>query len=154
MFDGSAAEAAAAQDEELATAAPKLSAAEAAIDVAALAASAVHNKVRAFETWPGAWIPLRLVGAAGDDVPALRLKLLTTRVAPADAAAKAKEAAVQEQQEDPPPGTIAVVGKAAFVACQGGTWLELVEVQPTGKKPMPCAAWLNGWRGTMAVVVE
>lgn len=44
-----------------------------------------------------------------------------------------------------PPGTIRAEGGRLFVATGDG-WLELLEVQPAGKKAMPAAEWLKGVR--------
>lgn len=47
--------------------------------------------------------------------------------------------------ESSPPGTIQVVDESLLVACQDG-WLELTEVQLSGKKRMPAAAFLHGYK--------
>jgi len=46
---------------------------------------------------------------------------------------------------DARPGTIRAAGGRLFVAAGDG-WLELLQVQPAGKKAMPAAEWLKGMR--------
>jgi methionyl-tRNA formyltransferase len=42
------------------------------------------------------------------------------------------------------PGTAALIGGTLRVACGGGTALELLEVQPEGKKRMAARDFVNG----------
>lgn len=107
------------QDKSLATRAPKLFPEEGELDWA-LPARRLHDKIRAFHPAPGCWT--RLEGT--------RLKVWRTRVL---------TESVQGE-----PGTVSrtAAGKVA-VACIDGS-LELVEVQPEGKKRLDAAAWFNG----------
>lgn len=47
-------------------------------------------------------------------------------------------------QKDLLPGEVAEISGKVFVGCADGTRLELVEVQPSGKKAMPAADWFRG----------
>ena len=42
------------------------------------------------------------------------------------------------------PGELLVDEETIFAACGDGTWLELVEVQPEGKRRMTAAEFLRG----------
>jgi methionyl-tRNA formyltransferase len=82
-------------------------------------AAQIERAVRAYDPWPGSFSHWR--GA--------RLRLLSAAVASPAAPA--------------PPGTLAMVGARALVACGEGA-LELLEVQPAGKQPMRAADWARG----------
>jgi methionyl-tRNA formyltransferase len=43
-----------------------------------------------------------------------------------------------------PPGELLVEQGTMFAACGDGTWLELVEVQPEGKRKMTAGEFLRG----------
>ncbi len=112
-----------AQDDEAATLAPKLTTAEARIDRAA-PADDVLRRVRAFHPRPGAWLE-----ADGE-----RLKVL--------AAAPTADAGLR-------PGRIEAKGGEAVLTTGVGS-VALLIVQPSGKAPMPGAAWMNGRRAEPA----
>jgi methionyl-tRNA formyltransferase len=71
----------------------------------------IERKVRAYFPWPGAWT----------EIEGKRLKILASRVGPTDETKK--------------PGERFVRDGISTVSCGGGTTLELVTVQPEGKKP-------------------
>ncbi len=104
------------QDEALVTIAPKMSKADGWVDFAA-SADECRRRVHALNPWPGVTVQFR-----GEP-----LKLLRTKVLDAN-----------HQQE---PGTL-VDSTAGVVACGGGSVsagsLQLIEVQPAGKRAM---AW-------------
>ncbi|TFC51636.1 methionyl-tRNA formyltransferase [Cryobacterium sp. TMT1-21] len=106
------------------TLAPKLTLADARIDWSA-SAQAVYSRVRGVTPEPGAFT--ELAGA--------RLKLLD--VAPATGA------------EPHPAGLIREIDKKVLIGT-GTEPLELVTVQPAGKKPMKAVDW---WRGVAATEV-
>lgn len=83
-----------------------------------LPASELHNRVRAFQPWPG-----MTFSCGGQPV-----KLLRTRVEPASGI----------------PGTLLECGKQGLLIACGEQALRLLEVQPSGKNPMPCCDFLNG----------
>lgn len=114
------------QDKALATRAPKLFPEEGELDWT-LPAGKLHDKIRAFHPAPGCWS--RSEG--------LRLKVWRTR--------HLTESVTGE------PGTVSrtASGKVA-IACADGA-LELVEVQPEGKKRLEAAAWFNGLHADGAV---
>jgi methionyl-tRNA formyltransferase len=112
-----------------ATHAAKLAVEEFALDWARPAADLVRV-VRAGNPRPGAWTTV------GDR----RLKVLRARVGPGPETGSAADPGV-----DPgaPPGTVTPSGA---VVTGSGT-LELLEVQPEGRAPMPAPAWRAGLRG-------
>ncbi|MCU1437748.1 MAG: methionyl-tRNA formyltransferase [Naasia sp.] len=103
-----------------ATLAPKLTLADGAVDWRQ-PAERVLDRVRGATPEPGAYL---LLGAD-------RLKVLAAR----------RSSAV-----DVPAGKLALAGKAVLLGT-GSTPLELVTVQPPGKRPMDAASW---WRGRAA----
>ena len=47
-------------------------------------------------------------------------------------------------EDQKPPGSVEKVGGKIYVVCGESTRLELIEVQPFSKKPMPAVDWFNG----------
>ena len=86
-----------------------------------LTASEIHCRARGFEPWPGATTLFR-----GQPLGLGRMKL-TDRHGLA-------------------PGELLVEPQRLYVGCGNDTVLELLEVQPPGKKRMPVAGFLNGAR--------
>lgn len=115
------------QDHSAATYAPKITREDGTIDWSR-AAPEIHNQVRGLHPWPHAFT---FIG---------RDRLLVHRTRPAsDASLSGRE-----------PGSFAVAADGRLlVACGSGT-LELLELQPEGKRAMPAAAWLAGRRGERA----
>jgi methionyl-tRNA formyltransferase len=109
------------QNPDEATYAPVLKKEDGLIDWRRTAAE-IHNRARGFTPWPGAHTRFR--GRA--------FQILKTRPAEMKLAAA--------------PGSLHVIKPALLVCCGQGESLELVEVQPEGKKPMAAAAFLNGYR--------
>jgi len=83
-------------------------------------AERVHNWVRAMNPWPSAFTHFR----------GRRLKLHRTRVGP---------------RLEGAPGELRPEGRRLFVICGEGA-VELVEVQPEGKRAMSAQDFLNGYR--------
>ena len=110
------------QDEALATYAPKISPGEERIDWG-MTARAISGRVRAMSPRPGAWTTLR----------GKRLLILSAR--PAEGA----------PERDTRPGELHLDGGNPRVASSDG-FVELITVQPEGKKPQPASAWKNGLR--------
>jgi methionyl-tRNA formyltransferase len=119
LVDGTAIETP--QDQANATAAPKLSRESAKIDWSRHAPE-VASLIRGLYPWPGCRV--RIVDEGGAD----RGRLVLVRSCPAAAVGSA-------------PGVIDPTG---LVGAGDGTGVELVEVQPEGKRPMPLAAYRNG----------
>lgn len=84
-------------------------------------ARALHDQVRGLIPWP----------AAVTELDAVRCKVFSTRVC--------------DETVGHEPGTVVQADKKGLkIACGGGTLLELLEIQPDGKKRMPAAAFLLG----------
>lgn len=106
------------------TLAPRLQKHEGVIDWSRPAAD-IANHVRAMQPWPKAFSWLAL-----EDRPSLRVLILK--------AVRGAAAATQ------PPGTITAVSPERIeVACGSGT-LEVMELQPEGKRPQAVREFLNG----------
>lgn len=121
LASGRAAETA--QDESRATLAPKLSRASAVLDWTRPAAE-LSRRIRGLYPWPGCRV--RLCNAEGATVEALRL-------------VRARPGAGEGSRWTP--GEVMSNG---FVQAGDGRGVEVVEVQPDGKKPMPLADYRRG----------
>jgi methionyl-tRNA formyltransferase len=108
------------QEHEKATHAPLLTKEEGRIDFHK-PASAIYNRFRGFQPWPGAWTTFR------------GKQLTITQARPSRESISAE------------PGTVAVLPVGIFIACGEETSLELLEVQPEGKKRMPARDFANGY---------
>ena len=85
-------------------------------------AQEIHCRARGFEPWPGATTSFR-----GQPLGLGRMKVSPERL-------------------DLAPGELLVRQPRLFAGCGNDTVLELLEVQPPGKKRMPVAGFLNGAR--------
>lgn len=85
-------------------------------------AQEIHCRARGFEPWPGATASFR-----GQALGLGRMKVSTEKLGLA-------------------PGELLVRQQRLFTGCGDDTVLELLEVQPPGKKRMPVAGFLNGAR--------
>ncbi|HAX82687.1 MAG TPA: methionyl-tRNA formyltransferase [Actinobacteria bacterium] len=112
-----------AQDETAATAAGKVTVAEAHLDPKRHHTTAMLRAVRAFNPKPGAW----------GRVEGLRLKVWVARPAVGEV----------------PAGTAVTMGKAVVLGTADGA-IELVMVQPEGRSPLAAIDWMNGRRGAAA----
>ncbi len=110
----------AAQDETKATSAPLLKKEDGLIEWT-LPAADIHNRVRGYTPWPGAYTFLnRNVH-----------KILETETAPGNGE----------------PGVIYKAGPDALEVGTGSGLIRILLIQPAGKKPMPAADFLRGHRG-------
>ncbi len=109
------------QDESQASLAPLLTREDGRIDFSRPAMT-VYNRWRGFQPWPGAWTTL-----AGKKLTVHRL--LPTEVR----GGRGSE-----------PGTLRLDEGTMFAACGEDTWIELVEVQPEGKRRMTAGEFLRG----------
>lgn len=107
------------QDHAQASVAPLLKKEDGLIDWT-LPSRELHNRVRGFTPWPGAFTFLDKG----------LVKILKTQIAPG----KGK------------PGTITVEGGNLFVGT-GESLLRIITIQPAGKKPMDASEFLRGHRG-------
>lgn len=108
------------QDHAKATPAPMLSRELSPVDWTRTA-SEIHNQVRGLMPWP----------MATAELDGVRCKLWSVRVC-------------EESTGKAPGGIVQADKKGLRIACGGGTVLEIIELQPDGKKPMPAAAFLAG----------
>lgn len=86
----------------------------------------IHNHVRGLSPYPAAWTVI--IENTGRP---LESKIFQTRLTDADT-------------DETPAGTIKVEGKRLLVACSD-KWLEILELQPAGKKRMAAEAFLLGY---------
>ena len=131
------------------THAPKVSPEEGVLDFANETATALRDKVRGFAGWPGTKgaFAVKKEDEAEDAWREVTLKIITARVFengddPLDAEAGAYSGAVK------------LTKKSMRVPCAGGTWLEVTEVQPPGKKAMDAASYANGLKGSVLKVLH
>ncbi|MSV32829.1 MAG: methionyl-tRNA formyltransferase [Bryobacterales bacterium] len=108
------------QDHSSATLAPILKKEDGVIDWS-LPAAVIFNRLRGFTPWPGATTTFRGAG----------LKILAARVLEGEGLA---------------PGGLAFRDRQLMAGCGGGTALELVEVQPEGRKRVSGDSFANGAR--------
>jgi methionyl-tRNA formyltransferase len=108
------------QDDSQATLAPILKKEDGRIDWQRPARQ-IYNRLRGFDPWPGAYTVFR------------QQPLAITRAAPkAYAAIEA--------------GVVEIEKRHLLVGCGDGVTLELLEVQPSGKKRMSAEAFINGYK--------
>ena len=108
------------QDDSQATLAPILKKEDGLIDFRRTATE-IWNRLRGFQPWPGAYT-------------GFRGKKISITSAHPDGSASGE------------PGTLQIVNNRLVAICGGGTALELLEVQPEGKKKMLAGDFLNGYR--------
>lgn len=109
-----------AQDHSQATLARILTREDGRMEFASRTATELWHRWRGFQPWPGAFALLD------------GKKLAVARMRVADDAGAGE------------PGALKVAGGRLLVACAGGSWLELTEVQPEGKKAMTAQEFLRG----------
>jgi methionyl-tRNA formyltransferase len=108
------------QDNSQATLAPILTREDGLVDFQR-PAEEIYNRMRGFQPWPGAYTQLR----------GKNLKLV--------AAQPAHESFIVEA------GEMKVQGERLFAGCGSGTSLELLQVQPEGKKALSAREFINGY---------
>ncbi len=109
------------QDNSLATLAPILKKEDGLVDFGRSAVE-IHNRLRGFQPWPGAYTQFR----------GKNLKITAAQPSDASLALPAAETQVND-------------GKL-LVGCGGNTVLELLQVQPEGKKPISVRDFISGYR--------
>ncbi len=107
------------QDSSQAMLAPILKREDGRIDFSR-AAQEIYNRFRGFQPWPGAFTTFRGRG------------LNVTAMKPAS--------------EQTPPAHLVVRGSQVFVGCGNGSAIELLELQPEGKKRMAAKDFVHGYR--------
>ena len=110
------------------TAAPKIFKEDCRINWQSPSAT-IHNHVRGLSPYPAAWSELWLhpESATPDSI----VKIMQTRLTDVSA--------------DLAPGQLAIIGKKAFAGTGDGI-IELIQVQPAGKRPMNASDFLRGLR--------
>lgn len=96
----------------------------------------LHNKVRAFAGWPGTRTKVQISNGDGngiDDSQILEIKIVTTKVG----------SKYYQGNE----ATITFDRDALIFCCGGGSTLEVLELQPPGKRIMSAQDFWNGLRG-------
>lgn len=109
------------QDHAQATLAPILKKEDGAIDFARTATE-ICNRLRGFQPWPGAYTHFR----------GKNLKIIAARTA--------------KESISIAPGALGMKGDRLLVGCGDGTMLELLQVQPEGKKAITAREFLSGYR--------
>lgn len=109
------------QDHSCATLAPLLKKADGRIDFAR-SAQEIANRLRGFQPWPGAFTTFR------------GKQLSVTAAAPVASGASSLE-----------PGVLSVEDERLLCGCGHSTTLELLELQPEGRKRMPARDFLHGY---------
>ena len=107
------------QDDAQATLAPILKKEDGKIDFSRNAQE-IYNRFRGFQPWPGAFTTFR-----GRGLNITALKPVSERVAP---------------------GQLLVKGTQLFAGCAHDSAIQLLEVQPEGKKRMPASDFVHGYR--------
>lgn len=116
------------QDASLVTKAPRLQKAQGNVDWTK-PSQAIVNQIRAFKPWPASFTHwLRPEGAA--------LRLIVERVAIADDPALPKVSV---------PGILLVPGDGRLFVATADHWLQILAVQPAGKRMMEAAEFLRGY---------
>jgi methionyl-tRNA formyltransferase len=108
------------QDDSQATPAPLLKKEDGRVDFSRTAAE-IYNRMRGFQPWPGATAQFRGKG----------LKLIAAR---------------PTQSEKNLPGELRVIADRLSVGCARNTSLDLLQVQPEGKKVMSVREFISGYR--------
>jgi len=110
------------QDDTQATLAPILKREDGLMDFARPAME-IYNRWRGFQSWPGAYTYSR------------GKKLVVHRLFP-----------IELRGEQSNPGEVRVEHDRLFIDCGRNSRIEVFEVQPEGKKPMPVADFLHGYQ--------
>lgn len=108
-----------AQDPAQASLAPLLKKEDGRMDFARSARD-IHNRLRGFQPWPGAFTTFR-----GKTLHVIAAKVLTLGI---------------------PEGELSLKGTELLVGCGMGTSLELLTLQPEGKRPMSARDFIPGYR--------
>ena len=108
------------QDHSQATLAPILRKEDGQVDFSRTATE-IHNRLRGFQPWPGAYAQFR----------GRNLKFVSSRP--------------EEASSNLNPGELRVGDEKLFAGCAAGTVLQLLQVQPEGKKIMTAREFINGY---------
>jgi methionyl-tRNA formyltransferase len=125
-----------AQDASLASKAPRLKKGHGAIDLSRTAQE-IKNQVRALRPWPRAYTFWQRAGAEP-------LRLNIDRVAIHPLALREGREAPNSRVRHAAPGTLVDVSAGLIIATADSV-LEILELQPAGKRSMPAADFLRGY---------
>ncbi len=117
------------QDQTRATRAPRLRKEQGNLDWNRTARE-LSNQIRAFQPWPGSFAFLQTATSAANRAEPLRLIVLKAR---------ALESAAESDA-----GTVVRVAESSLVVATGDGLLEILDVQPAGKRAMPVSEFLRG----------
>ncbi|KAI5070258.1 hypothetical protein GOP47_0014601 [Adiantum capillus-veneris] len=137
ILNGTAAQHAQEQDHARVTHAPKVTVDEAWLNFGQ-PAIVLHNKVRAFAEWPGTKAKFQATNASGEVTQELDLKILTT---------KPRIDISAEGSSDHDKHLVRQEKSSLLVICGGDSILEILELQPPGKRIMSAKDFINGLRG-------
>lgn len=108
-------------------------------------AAVLHNQVRGFAGWPGAFASFYVSSSSSDSAPQqpqeMQVKVLESRCI------WQEEAAQLLQQAAPGQVVFLEQGKRMLVQCVDGGALEVLQLQPPTKKAMQPKAFFNGLGG-------
>ena len=92
----------------------------------------IHNLVRGLSPYPAAWAEIH--DSLNPESPAPAIKIFSTQPIPGHIV------------NDLQPGRLSVDGNRMTVACGGNTSIEILELQPAGKRRMTASEFLRGAR--------
>ncbi|MCO5576363.1 hypothetical protein L7F22_030173 [Adiantum nelumboides] len=140
ILNGTASQHAQGQDHARATHAPKVTVDEAWLNFDQ-PAIVLHNKVRAFADWPGTKAKFEVVNTTGEATQDLDLKIITTKPR-IDTSAESNVGHFDHNRH-----LLRHEKSALLVFCGGDSVLEILELQPPGKRIMSAKDFSNGLRG-------
>ena len=121
------------QDEELVVQASMIDSSEAEMKPWEETAEALHNRLRGFSMWPGAFMYLEV----GEGSEPVKYKILETRL-------------LDEKAEDGPTDAIErgpSKKDGLRLVCHDGSMLEINRLQPATKNPVDALSFINGLQG-------
>ena len=102
-------------------------------------AKTLHNRVRAFASWPGTRARFLVSGLEQE------FKIITTRLGPCDSEERAAPTMPELRQDENDNVSRCVLrGDALRVVCDDGSSLDVVELQPPGKRVLTAREFWNG----------
>ena len=104
-------------------------------------ASRIYNRLRGFQPWPGCYTTFR-----GKKLAITGAQSQKGVVQPPSAVSHPTVTGEGACAAQSPTGTLTLDGDRLFIACGGGSALELLEVQPEGKRRMAVPDFIRGYR--------